>query len=280
MKSQKEYTTKSKSFPIFALIVLVMISNPIFVAQVNYEASSIATKSITISKIAITDYTNTINTHHEYSIISDIVNATTNWIARYGYVGVFSAALAENLFPPIPSELIFPLAGFTAHTKNLGLIEGVVGMSLMGAAGSTIGAIIIYYISRRFGRPAILRLGKHIGIGENELEKTEEWFEKYGRAAVFFGRMIPGVRELVSIPAGIEKMKFSVFVVFSFSGSLIWCSFLTWIGFYLGEVWNRFYDKYSFIFDILAILIVAGIILGIVFRHHKNRKKETRKKDQ
>ena len=106
------------------------------------------------------------------SLIPNIVNVTTTWIAEYGYVGVFTAALVENLFPPIPSELIFPLAGITAFTKHLGFIEGVIGMSMAGAWGSTCGALIIYYISRRIGRVAILKLGNRIGIGKRRACST------------------------------------------------------------------------------------------------------------
>lgn len=207
------------------------------------------------------------------SLIPNVVNVTTSWIAEYGYVGVFTAALVENLFPPIPSELIFPLAGIAAFTKDLGFIEGVLGMSLAGAAGSTVGALIIYYISRKIGRVAILKLGNHIGIGEKELEKAEKWFDKHGSVAVFFGRMAPGIRELVSIPAGIEKMKLSTFITFTFAGSFVWCTFLTTMGFVVGEVWSELYEEYAFIFDLVAIIIIGGIIGGISYRLYKNKKK-------
>lgn len=207
------------------------------------------------------------------SLIPNVVNVTTSWIAKYGYIGVFTAALVENLFPPIPSELIFPLAGIAAFTKDLGFIEGVLGMSLAGAAGSTVGALIIYYISRKIGRVAILKLGNHIGIGEKELEKAEKWFDKHGSVAVFFGRMAPGIRELVSIPAGIEKMKLSTFITFTFAGSFVWCTFLTTMGFVVGEVWSELYEEYAFIFDLVAIIIIGGIIGGISYRLYKNKKK-------
>lgn len=212
--------------------------------------------------------------YYEVSLVSDMVNITTTWISKYGYAGIFSAALLENVFPPIPSELIFPLAGFTANSKKLGMMEGVIGMAAAGAAGSTAGAVMIYYVSRRIGRQATLKFGKYVGIGETDLQKTEKWFEKHGQAAVFFGRMAPGVRELISIPAGIQKMKISIFVIFTFAGSLIWSIALTLVGFYVGEAWNIFYEEYSFVFDIIAIIIIAGIMLWIILRHFKRGKKK------
>ncbi|WP_148685900.1 DedA family protein [Candidatus Nitrosocosmicus hydrocola] len=220
-------------------------------------------------------YNGNVDPHSDLSLIPNIVNVTTSWIAEYGYVGVFTAALVENLFPPIPSELIFPLAGITAFTKDLGFMEGVIGMSLAGASGSTVGAIVIYYISRRIGRAAILKLGNRIGIGEKELEKSEKWFDKHGSTAVFFGRMAPGIRELISIPAGIEKMKLSTFIAFTFAGSFVWCTFLTTIGFFLGEVWSNLYEDYSFAFDLVAIIIIGSIIGAISYRLYKNKKKKT-----
>ncbi len=216
--------------------------------------------------------------YYKFSFVSDIVNATTTLIATYGYTGVFTAALIENLFPPIPSEVIFPLAGFTANSKNLGLVEGALGMAIMGAAGSTVGAIIIYFISRKIGRSIVLKFGKYVGIGEKELEKTEAWFERHGQSAVFFGRMAPGLREIISIPAGIQKMNIFTFLGFTFAGSLVWSVSLTLVGFYIGEAWNRFYDKYSFVFDIVAGAIVIGVITVLVIRYYKNKRKDKRNK--
>lgn len=256
-----------------------MIISPIFN---NHASQQTDISKIPISCISPLKYANEcfVTTHQEFSFVESMVNATTTWIADYGYAGVFFAALLENLFPPIPSELVFPLAGFTAYSKNLGLVEGALGMAIMGAAGSTVGAIMIYYASRQIGRPIILRYGRYIGIGKEELEKTEEWFERHGQSAVFFGRMAPGIREIVSIPAGIQKMRLSLFILFTFAGSLVWCVFLTLVGFYAGKAWNRFYDKYSITFDIMAVVIVIGIVLGIVFRHYKTKRNKDRKGNQ
>src|ERR671910_2439840 len=134
------------------------------------------------------------------SVFDTVTAAVSSWIAEFGYPAIFVAALLENLFPPIPSEVIFPLVGFVAYHNNLGIIHAI-AMGLVGALGSTVGAIVIYYIAQRIGKPAILRFGKFVGVGEKGLLKAESWFQRYGVIAVFSGRMAPAVRELISIPA-------------------------------------------------------------------------------
>jgi membrane protein DedA with SNARE-associated domain len=259
-------------FFIILFVVIANVSLALFIVLSNEYNLLIVFENQSKSNVQLAIQNGNLDAYSNYSIVTDVVNVTTTWIEEYGYAGVFTAALLENLFPPIPSELIFPLAGITAFTKDLGVLEGVMGMSLAGAAGSTAGALIIYYVSRRIGRDRVLKLGKRVGVGEKELEKAEEWFEKHGQAAVFFGRMAPGIRELISIPAGFEKMKLSSFIIFTFAGSLVWCSFLTTIGFFLGDVWSSLYDEYSFIFDLTAILVVGGILAGIVYRYYKNKR--------
>jgi membrane protein DedA with SNARE-associated domain len=272
--------------PLLGLIVLVTIIAISLIPFIDNNNNSILFSNTakgelyvlkpTVTQIDIPKPPLSSHGYYKYSIVSDIVNATTTLISTYGYPGVFVAALLENLFPPIPSEVIFPLAGFTANSKNLGLVEGAFGMAIMGAAGSTVGAIIIYLISRKIGRAIVLKLGKYVGLGEKELKKTETWFERHGQSAVFFGRMAPGLREIISIPAGIQKMNLFTFLVFTFAGSLVWSVSLTLVGFYIGEAWNRFYDKYSFVFDIVAGAIVIGIIAVLVFRYFKNKRKDKR----
>ncbi|MGI0014287.1 MAG: DedA family protein, partial [Nitrososphaera sp.] len=112
-------------------------------------------------------------------IFSGILDTVTTLIAEYGYPAVFAAAFLETIFPPIPSEVIFPLVGFIAYSEGLGL-ENAVGMATVGSLGSTAGAIVIYIISMKLGRAAILRFGRRVRIGEQELEKAERWFGKYG----------------------------------------------------------------------------------------------------
>ncbi|MGI0028617.1 MAG: DedA family protein [Nitrososphaera sp.] len=204
-------------------------------------------------------------------IFSGILDTVTTLIAEYGYPAVFAAAFLETIFPPIPSEVIFPLVGFIAYSEGLGL-ENAVGMATVGSLGSTAGAIVIYIISMKLGRAAILRFGRRVRIGEQELEKAERWFGKYGSVAVFTGRMVPGVREIISIPAGVSGMGFPKFVIYTFAGSLVWSVALTLTGYYLGEAWNTFSEPASSAFSIVSIAIVAAILaaLGIWFVRRRN----------
>ena len=206
--------------------------------------------------------------------MSYVLDTVTSWISIYGYPGAFLAALLETIFPPMPSELVFPLIGFTPQSKGLGL-ENAIGMAIVGALGSTVGSIAIYFVALKLGKTVFLRLGKYIRMGESELNKSEKWFEYHGAIAVFAGRMAPGIREIISIPAGISKMNLSKFILFTFSGSLIWCVSLTLVGYYIGDAWNKLVEG-SGVFNIISIAIIVGI-LGILGYHyyHKRHKKSS-----
>lgn len=196
-------------------------------------------------------------------ILGDLVDGIASLVAQYGYPAVFAAAFIETIIPPIPSELVFPLVGFTAHSKGLG-IENALGMAAAGAAGSTAGAILIYFVAQKVGRAALLRYGRYVRISERDLQKAEAWFERHGAIAVFTGRMVPGVREIVSIPAGISRMQVPKFVAFTFAGSLAWSSALTLAGFYLGGAWVRVSEQLSSAFSITGAVVIAAIIAGFV----------------
>ena len=205
--------------------------------------------------------------------LSDVLDQITSLIAQYGYPAVFAAAFLEVIFPPIPSEIVFPLVGFTAQSKGLGL-ENAIGMATVGALGSTAGAVVIYYLAKVLGRAAILRYGRYMRVGEQELQKAEKWFAKYGPVAVFSARMVPGVRELISIPAGIGGMGIPKFVAYTFAGSLVWSVALTLVGFYLGEAWSQIADQLSDAFSIIGAVILGAIALGGIAWYIRRRKKE------
>lgn len=216
---------------------------------------------------------NTISNMTGHGIFGNMIEIISGWIANYGYPSVFAAALLENLFPPIPSELVFPLIGFSAQTNDLGM-AGAIGMAIVGAVGSTVGAIIIYFIALKIGLPTITRIGKRYHLlSESDLKKTETWFVRHGELAVFLGRMAPGIRELISIPAGIAEMNIVRFTFFTFIGSCIWSIFLTLVGFFIGDAWIRFYDNYSQVFDIVGITLILVIIAIVAIKYYKGKQK-------
>lgn len=206
------------------------------------------------------------------SIIDNLINSVTNLIYNLGYFGIFTAALIETLFPIIPSELIFPLAGYVVQSQSLG-VEQAIMFGFMGSLGSTLGAIIIYFFALKVGRNIVLKIGKYILITESKLEKSEVWFQKYGKWAVLFGRLAPGVRELISIPAGLSRMNFMEFTLFTFIGSFLWSVSLTMIGYYLGNAWDEFSQESSNAFHIIALAIIISLVLIFLFKLYKKRKR-------
>jgi membrane protein DedA with SNARE-associated domain len=204
-------------------------------------------------------------------ILSGILDAVTGLIAEYGYPAVFAAAFLEVIFPPIPSEVIFPLVGFTVQSRGLG-IENIIGMATVGALGSTAGAVVIYFVSAKVGRATIARFGKRVRISEQEIEKAERWFEKYGSIAVFTARMIPGIREIISIPAGIGQMNIAKFLGYTFVGSLLWCIILTFVGYYLGEAWSKFSEQASSAYSVVSFIVIVALVAGIVLWYSKRKR--------
>lgn len=159
----------------------------------------------------------------------------TEFLGEHLYEGIFLAALIETIIPPIPTLAIFPTAGFLASQQGIPLI-GVIPMIILGAIGATIGTSAIYFIALKLGRVVLLRYLRYVKVSEKKLERVEIWFEKYGDKAVFVGRMIPVMREMISIPAGLLKMKIPKFVMYTFTGSCIWSTGTILAGYYFGEV--------------------------------------------
>jgi len=165
--------------------------------------------------------------------LESIIEFVTMLMADYLYVGVFLAALIETIIPPIPTMAVFPTAGFIASQNGLGLIE-LFFLGILGGLGASIGSTIIYLIALKLGRTALLKYLKYVKVSEKKLTKVEQWFQKYGDKAVLFGRMIPVFREMVSIPAGLLKMKLPKFLAYTILGSCGWSMTLIFIGYYFG----------------------------------------------
>jgi membrane protein DedA with SNARE-associated domain len=163
------------------------------------------------------------------------------WISEFLtghlYEGVFVAALVETIIPPIPTLAIFPTAGFLASQEGFSLFS-VIPLIILGALGATIGTTAIYLIALKLGRRILLRYLRFLKISEKKLERVEIWFEKYGDKAVFLGRMIPVMREMISVPAGLLGMRFPKFILYTFAGSLVWSTATILAGYYFGESWD------------------------------------------
>jgi len=187
---------------------------------------------------------------------------TTN-MASMGYWGIGFLMFMENLFPPIPSELIMPLAGFTVSQGKMDFVPAVVA----GVLGTILGAYPWYFAGKLIGEPRLRhwadRYGKWLTLSGRDIDKANLWFTRHGGLAVFLCRLVPGVRTLISLPAGINRMPLLPFTVYSTVGTAIWVGFLTWLGLILGanyalvEVWIGPIAKY------IAIAIVVGFGLWV-----------------
>ncbi|WP_187393284.1 DedA family protein [Arthrobacter echini] len=187
-----------------------------------------------------------------------------------GAPGAGLAIALENLFPPLPSEVILPLAGFTASRGNFSLAEAIIWTTL----GSVVGALVLYAIGAWLGRDRMRRLVSKVPLVDLEdVDRVEAWFDRHGYRAVFFGRMIPIFRSLISIPAGIERMAVGKFLLLTTAGSLIWNSIFVLAGFYLGENWSVV-EEYAGIFQRIVIIAVAlFVIYFVVSKIRKHRQK-------
>lgn len=180
---------------------------------------------------------------------------------KFGYLGIIFAMFAENVFPPIPSELIMPAAGFAVARGDLNLILVI----LAGTLGSVIGALPLYYLGRLLNEDRLMvfteKYGKYVFVKPSDIRSSSVWFDKHGSKAVFFGRMVPGIRSFISIPAGMSKMPILPFLVFTALGSSIWTSLLTIAGYYFGEnyeVIETMLAPYSKGFLLLAVVIIIA----------------------
>ncbi|AYO53527.1 DedA family protein [Acinetobacter wuhouensis] len=187
---------------------------------------------------------------------------------QLGYLGIALLMFLDNVFPPIPSEVIMPSAGFTAAQGQLSLI----GVIVAGSLGSLIAAATLYWIGRKISHDALFRwvnqYGKYLFIKTDDVKKALDWFEKYGHRVVFFGRMIPAVRSLISIPAGMSHMPFWKFMTYSMLGTVIWTTFLATVGYYFGNNTALMQQ----IFSNVGYMIVAIVALFLIYLWFKKRK--------
>ncbi len=197
----------------------------------------------------------------------------TKWIMSLinsgGYFGIVFLMFVENVFPPIPSEFIMPLVGFMVTQGNFSLV----GIIAAGTFGSVIGALPLYYLGNRLGEEKLKdfadRHGKWLTLSRRDVEKSQKWFDKYGAWAVFFCRLVPGIRSFISIPAGINRMNLLSFLFFTIPGSAIWTSFLAYAGYFLASNFREI-EKYL---DVVSYLVFGSIITLYLWRVLRSEKK-------
>tara|TARA_B100000579_G_scaffold391106_1_gene366075 strand:+ start:166 stop:822 length:657 start_codon:yes stop_codon:yes gene_type:complete len=191
---------------------------------------------------------------------------TNQWI---GYGAILLAMFLENLIPPIPSELIMPLGGFYVSQGQLGFFPVV----LAGLIGTVIGALPWYGIGRLVNEERLEQWleknGRWLGINPQELARSRKWFNRYGVSLVFWGRLVPGIRTLISVPAGVELMPIAPFLIWTTAGSLIWTLFLTITGFYLGDNYGnieKWISPFSSIFKIIVITFISFALITLIYK--------------
>ncbi|MFB4422609.1 DedA family protein [Streptomyces sp. QL37] len=192
-----------------------------------------------------------------------IAGWATELVDTMGGPGAGLAIALENLFPPLPSEVILPLTGFAAGQGVLSLASALFWTTL----GSVVGAVVLYWIGAAFGRERMHTIwGKLPLVKASDLGRTEEWFAKHGTKAVFFGRMVPIFRSLISVPAGVERMPLQVFVALTALGSLIWNSVLVMAGYWLGDRWETVETYVGFASKAVLALVVVAVVTYVVRR--------------
>lgn len=192
----------------------------------------------------------------------------TEWITQtmeqLGYVGIALLMFLENLFPPIPSELIMPLAGFTVAKGDMNFLAAVIA----GVVGTILGAFPWYYAGRILDEPRLERLanryGKWITISSTDIRKANKWFDRHGAKAVFLCRLVPGVRTLISLPAGINNMPLIPFVLYSTLGTTLWVLLLTTAGYKLGENYDLVDEYIGPVSKIVLLSLAIWFVLWIV----------------
>lgn len=205
-------------------------------------------------------------------IIIDIMN-------QFGYLGIMLLIAIENIFPPIPSEVILTFGGFMTTYSELTII----GIIIFSTIGALLGALVLYLVGRLLKKERLMALakgkvGKALRFKPEDIEKADNWFTKKGTKAVFFCRCIPIVRSLISIPAGMNGMKIPTFLLYTFLGTLIWNTVLTVLGSVLGENWTKLVDIINTYSKVVLVIIVILFIIGVIVFYKTRSKKKKNKK--
>lgn len=213
-------------------------------------------------------------------MLGDLATWVQDVINQFGYFGVALLVIIENVFPPIPSEIVLPFAGFVAQ-QGAGVANAaesdttVIGMMIAATIGSVVGALILYFVSAAIGpdrlRAFVEKFGKWFGVKSSDLARAEAWFDRRSSLAVLVGRCVPLIRSIVSIPAGFRRMKLSSFVVLTAIGSAVWNIALIGAGAVLKDQWDVVGD-YIGVFQWVVILVIVVFIVRFLISLVKRRR--------
>ncbi|MBC7971966.1 MAG: DedA family protein [Verrucomicrobia bacterium] len=196
----------------------------------------------------------------------------TNTMTSLGYLGIGLLMFLENLFPPIPSELIMPLAGFTVAQGKMSFVPAV----LAGIIGTMLGALPWYYAGKVMGEQRLRRLadryGRWLTLSGKDIDKANHWFSRHGAKTVLFCRLIPGVRTLISLPAGINQMPIALFLVYSTVGTALWVLLLTALGYFLG---NNYSLVETYLAPVSKLVLLGLLVMLVVWAVRRKKRRAT-----
>jgi len=206
-------------------------------------------------------------------IISTLAGIIIAVISKGGYLGVILLMGIESACIPLPSEIIMPFAGFLVYKHELNLLW----TATAGALGCNVGSVVAYEIGCYGGRPLVERYGRYIFLTHHDLNMAERFFQRFGAAAVFVGRLLPVIRTFIALPAGVAKMPRLKFHVYTFLGSWPWCFGLAWVGMKLGEQWDKDprLKQWFHRLDAVIILLILAAVTWFVWSHWKGRVRAT-----
>lgn len=203
-------------------------------------------------------------------MLGELLGGLISWLVKtvgaMGYFGIAGLMFLESSFFPFPSEVVMPPAGYLAH-------EGQMSLSLVilsGIAGSLLGALFNYWLSLKFGRPFFIKYGKHFGVTTEVLDKADAFFDKHGHISTFIGRLVPVIRQYISLPAGIAHMNLRVFCIYTTLGAGIWVAVLTMLGYWLGKNKELIH---SYVSEISIVLCAFCAVIAVAYIWHYKRKK-------
>jgi membrane protein DedA with SNARE-associated domain len=199
-------------------------------------------------------------------MIHQIAQYLVDTIGSFGYLGIFALMFLESTFFPFPSEIIMIPAGYLAYQGEMNLFVVVA----IGVLGSIAGAVFNYYFAIFFGRKFLLRYGKYILVSPQTLQKLEEFFKSHGEISTFSGRLIPGIRQLISLPAGLARMNMARFIIYSTIGAAIWVVVLVAIGYFIGSN-QELVSQYLQSATTIALISIAVIVGVYIYKHKKSR---------